>query len=418
MFIQIIIVCLIGMACGMITGLIPGLHVNTIAALMIACALPLTQILPPLLIGLLILAMGLTHTFIDVIPSTFLGIPDASTYLLLLPAHRFVLEGKGVVAVRTAIRGSFLSLLVCLSFVPLIVLNLDSFLRWFKHWIPFVLIGVIVIIVLRQQTFKKKLLAFLFYCMSGFLGFLCFTNEIISEPLLPLLTGFFGVSGVIMSIHEQTTIPYQYPHERIPLPPLTECVQTIKAFLSGGLTGVLPGLSSSQAALIDALSLSRFWKGKRRKEKLLSTEESTSLSYLFLIGGINTVNFVFSIVVLYVMSSARNGAIIAVRQFVPAWNQNTFLIALFCVLCIGSGAVLIGLHLMVPFSRLIREVSYTTINYGLLLFLLIIVVMLSGWIGLLVLMISTSIGLLCHRYAIPKTTLMGCILLPVLLYIW
>jgi len=91
---------IIGILFGTITGLTPGLHINTVNQLL----LNLTQI-NAFTLSIIIIAMSLTHTFLDSIPSIFLGVPDSDS-IILLPGHRLVKEGKGITAVNLTLIGS------------------------------------------------------------------------------------------------------------------------------------------------------------------------------------------------------------------------------------------------------------------------------------------------------------------------
>jgi len=111
MFIQLIISTFAGILCGIITGLIPGIHVNLISVLLISISPLLTNHISPYALALFIIAMSITHTFLDIIPSIFLGAPNEDTALAVLPGHKLLLEGKGYEAVRLATIGSLLSLI-------------------------------------------------------------------------------------------------------------------------------------------------------------------------------------------------------------------------------------------------------------------------------------------------------------------
>jgi len=66
-----------GVALGTASGLVPGLHANNFALLLagFAPAIPAH----PLYVGAAMLAAGVTHTFLDIVPALALGVPD--------PAH-------------------------------------------------------------------------------------------------------------------------------------------------------------------------------------------------------------------------------------------------------------------------------------------------------------------------------------------
>ena len=120
MLIEIILVILIGILAGIFTGLIPGIHINLIALLILSSAPALLSVTSPLMISIFIISMSITHTFLDTIPSVFLGAPESSTALSVLPGHKLLLQGKGYEAVMLTLIGSFLALILAICLAPLI----------------------------------------------------------------------------------------------------------------------------------------------------------------------------------------------------------------------------------------------------------------------------------------------------------
>ena len=51
-----------------------------------------------------------------------------------------------------------------------------------------------------------------------------------------------------------------------------------------------------------------------------------------------------------------------------------------------------------------------------LLVIFILVAIISGWLGILILIISTSLGLLTELKQITKSQMMGCLIIPVIIY--
>lgn len=117
--IEILLGTFIGVLLGTISGIIPGIHANTLAGVLLSLQFALLSFLSPLVLAGVIFAALITHTFVDSIPSTFLGIPDADTSLSVLPAHALCLEGNGEEAVRIAALGSACAMILA---VPLSVL--------------------------------------------------------------------------------------------------------------------------------------------------------------------------------------------------------------------------------------------------------------------------------------------------------
>lgn len=68
----------LGILMGTFTGLTPGIHVNTLCLIVISM-IAIFPSIDILCFATLILAMSITHTFVDFIPSTFLGAPNDDT---------------------------------------------------------------------------------------------------------------------------------------------------------------------------------------------------------------------------------------------------------------------------------------------------------------------------------------------------
>ncbi len=83
--IEILLGTFIGVILGTVSGIIPGIHANTLAGVLLSLQFALLSLLGPLVLAGVIFAALITHTFVDSIPSTFLGIPDADTSLSASP---------------------------------------------------------------------------------------------------------------------------------------------------------------------------------------------------------------------------------------------------------------------------------------------------------------------------------------------
>ncbi|HZD43785.1 MAG TPA: tripartite tricarboxylate transporter permease, partial [Methanomicrobiales archaeon] len=122
-----------GVVLGTISGLIPGIHANTMAGVLLALEVPLMPILGVEAMAAVMFSALITHTFLDIIPSTFLGVPDADTSLAVLPAHALCLAGEGIQAVRLSALGSALGVVLAVPLCRLCYLLLPAiqpFLDW------------------------------------------------------------------------------------------------------------------------------------------------------------------------------------------------------------------------------------------------------------------------------------------------
>ncbi len=172
LLIAVVIFTLLGCVAGIVTGLVPGLHVNNIAHIvlvsesaMISLATVLFGWANPsiaeltIIISSLIIGTVVTHTFLDFIPSAFLGAPDADTALSVLPGHRMMLAGRGYEAVKCSVIGSFGAIVVALILIiPLRLFigePVDAYSK-FEGLIHFVLIAVSVFLILGEMARPKS----------------------------------------------------------------------------------------------------------------------------------------------------------------------------------------------------------------------------------------------------------------------
>jgi putative membrane protein len=394
--IQIISFLIAGICFGIFTGLIPGIHINLISLLVLSLSNLFLEIVDPVTLSVFIISMAITHTFLDSIPSIYLGAPDEAHALSVLPGHRMLLKGEGHNAIKLTVIGSFFSLIICIALIPLLIRLVGFIYPIIKNIIGYLLIVIMGFMILKE---KEKLKSFFMFTIAGTLGLIVLNFPNLSDPLFPLLSGLFGFSILLVSLKDNTKIPKQIDKKlKINKKDITKAVTGATSV--GFLASFLPGFGSSQAAIIAVQFL------KKMSEN----------GFLVLIGGINTVNMTLSLVTLYSINKARNGAVIVVSKLIGELTGNILLLYIAVALITGSIAVFLTLRISKIFSKIIVKVNYKVLVIGILSFITLLTFYFSGWIGLLVLATSTSIGLIASLYGIGKNHLMGCLIIPVILY--
>jgi putative membrane protein len=199
----LILALILGLIAGTITGLLPGIHINLIAAILLSLlTYSIFQTISPIILVIFIVTMAITHTFLDFIPSIYLGAPEEDSFLSILPGHKLLQEGKGHEAVSLTLLGSLFSLIIILIFIPLFIFTLPPIYTATRTFLPFILIFASIYLIFREENFILSLTIFL---MAGFLGYFSF-NLNVEQPLLPLLSGLFGASTLIVSIKNNIKI--------------------------------------------------------------------------------------------------------------------------------------------------------------------------------------------------------------------
>tara|TARA_Y100000310_G_scaffold167546_3_gene167456 strand:- start:8518 stop:9708 length:1191 start_codon:yes stop_codon:yes gene_type:complete len=392
MLIEIILSLFIGILFGTFTGLTPGIHINLIGAFLISLSVTTFYSINPLYLIVFIASMAITHTFVDFIPSIFLGCPDTDTELSILPGHELLKKGQGYEAIILTAYGSLAAvfILILISFPSILLISVvyDSI----KFLIPYVLILVSAILVFSE---KKKFSALFVFLLAGFLGLSVLNMAENSEKfLLPLLTGLFGSSMLLISIKNKTQIPKQ----KITTSKTNLFRPLYGAVIASPICSFLPGLGSGQAAIIGN-SLSR----------------TNKKGFLVLVGATNTLVMGFSFISLYVISRTRTGAAATIQNIIGNMSWEILVLILTIVLFSGVISFFLTKFLANLFSKNIKKINYTLISSATLLLLIIVVFLVSGFIGLVILIASTFTGIYSISLGVRRTNMMGVLLIPTIL---
>jgi len=393
MLLELILAFLVGILAGIITGLIPGIHINLIATLIVFSSLTLN--IPVIAFIVFITSMAITSAFMDFIPSIFLAAPDEGTALSVLPGHQFLLQGQGHHALKLALTGSMFSIILLIIIIPLFILIIPKAYPFMQRMMGFFLIWIVILMILGERNNNLKCL--LIFILAGFLG-LSTLNLNLNQPLLPMLTGLFGASTLITSIKTKTKIPKQNT-KKIPISK-EDLVRPllITSFVSP-LASIFPGLGNSEAAVI----------GSRIGGKL-SREQ-----FLVLLGSINTLVVSISFLALYLLQKTRTGAAAAINQITPI-EIPELLIILLTIFLTAIIAYPLTLKTSKIFASNIHKVSYTKISALILIFISVIVILISGPLGFLVFTVATLLGITAIEFNIRRAFLMGCLLVPTILF--
>ena len=118
MLIELTLAIVLGLIAGTITGLFPGIHNNLVSVFIISISAFLLTLTSPIILITFIVALAITHTFVDFIPSVYLGAPNDETNLSVLPGHQMLMAGYGHVAIFLSVYGGIISLGLLLILIP------------------------------------------------------------------------------------------------------------------------------------------------------------------------------------------------------------------------------------------------------------------------------------------------------------
>lgn len=390
---EIILFLFVGILFGTITGLIPGIHINLIGTILIS-SISIIKNIPLIYISIFIVAMAITHTFVDFIPSIFLGCPDTDTELSALPGHEMLKQGLGYEAVNITALGSLAAVLILIlifypsiKFIPIIY-------PFLIKYIPYLLILISLTLILSE---KRKISSLTIFILTGILGYIILNMNNLNQPLLPLLTGLFGASLLISSIKINPKIPNQ----KIEKIKVNYKRPLLGALISAPLCSFLPGLGSGQAAVIGNLFLKTDKKG-----------------FLFLLGATNTIVMGFSFITLYLLGKTRTGAAAAIKELSGTFSLNILILFFIVIIITSISAFFITKKIAKIIANKINKLDYKKISIMTLILLVGVVLLVSELLGILAFIIATLVGIYCGSFKIRRINMMGCLIIPtIILYL-
>ncbi|MFC7226767.1 tripartite tricarboxylate transporter permease [Salinirubellus salinus] len=388
---------LAGVALGTCSGLVPGLHANNVALLLAAVAPALPG--PPRLVGAAIVAAGVTHTFLDVVPTLALGVPDPAMAASALPGHRLVLEGRGREALRLSAFGSASAVLLAVPLaVPVTEVMVASW-PTVRANLPLVLAAVVGFLLVTEGGVRGALGGVVAVALSGALGQVALPLSpdapLPGSVLAPLFAGLFG-APVLLDAMRGTGVPRQ-GGTSIELERRTLAGLGATGSLAGAIVGYLPGVSSAIAATA-ALSATPGRYGAR--------------GFLVTTSGVNTSNSVFALFALVALGSPRTGVLVA---FEATGAPLDLPLLLGSVALASVAGFLLVLSVGDRYLDRVGRVDPRWLSLAVLGLLAVLSGAFAGGVGLVLFVVATLVGLVPIRLGVRRAHLMGVLLVPLAL---
>ncbi|MCL2460577.1 MAG: tripartite tricarboxylate transporter permease [Euryarchaeota archaeon] len=391
---------LTGIGLGWFSGVTPGIHANTIAALLVSVYGTLLVHCGPEFVAAALIATLITHSFLDIIPAAFIGIPDADTAYAVLPAHAMTRAGRGEEAVRISALGSLWGVIFAVPIAFAGLFFLPALQPLLEYWLGVILVLIMGLIIVLSNA---PLYAALIFGGSGILGLFAFEYAPLAEGmvpgagsvLMPLLTGLFGIAVLLDT-----------GNAKIPKQKFREIKQTnteiigssIPGTAAGLLIGWLPGLSNATA---NALLL----YGKRKR--------TGYREYIIATSAANTANAIIGIAAFFAISRMRNGVMVALSTLedaVPSFSS------LMLVGTMSAGGAFLLTIFTAKSAQLLNKIPAQLLSQVVCVGMVALTYVLTDWFGLWILVLSILIGLLPGLFGVERMFCMGAISLPVILF--
>ena len=208
---ELVFACFIGILIGTLTGMIPGIHVNTAGAILFASSAFLLGFLSPEFLCVLMVSMSIAHALTEFVPSMLLGVPQEGTATSILPGHRMVLQGRSKEVIRIVAVGGFGAIVITILMMPVFAVALPFLHELTKPYTWIILLSASVYLTYALTNSKRDFAwSLLLFLLSGILGWAIFQTPISSGvSLMCIFSGLFGISTILFSLNDNSTIPHQ-----------------------------------------------------------------------------------------------------------------------------------------------------------------------------------------------------------------
>ena len=393
MIFEVILFTILGMIIGVAAGLMPGLHPNTVYVILLSLSFVFIQYPQPAILAFIV-SVAISNVFLDFIPSILFGAPDPEVALSVMPGHRMLMAGRGYEALFLTVIGGVGAVFLTILTLPLLLYIFPMIYIAIKSYIHYLLLAVLVWMVFSEK--KKEFYAILVLVISGLFGVMTLNTLPPNLSLFPVLTGMFGLAGLVESLMSKTIVP----EKQIITKPQKSYKGIFTGWLAGIFSGFLPGVGSSEVSAIT----SQVFKTKPK-------------DFLVSLGAINTSNMIFTFAVLYMLGNTRSGAAWALSQVMSSFSF-TYLIL---IMVVAGAVALVSAMLTIKLgkifiTRFLDKVNYRKMNITIIFVLLGLILMFSGPLGIFISLISMCLGLFTIYSGVRRSLMMNFLIFPTILF--
>jgi len=385
---------LLGIGLGTCSGLTPGLHANNFALLLASVVPSLPG--PTVALGAAMLAAGVVHTFLDVVPALALGVPDPATAAVTLPGHRLVLDGRGREALRLSALGSGLAVVVALVAAVPVTRAVEAVYPTLRRHLPVLLAAVAVFLVGTEPTWRRRGAAVVTLGVASGMGWLVLDLDpagpvAAGGVLAPLFAGLFGAPVLIEALSGEGVPPQADP--TVTLDRRTVLGTASAGAGAGALVGYLPGVSAAVGTVLVLPAV---------------PGESGARGFLVASSGANTANTGFALFALLALGTPRTGVMVAMDRAGTVGSAGVLL----GTVCLAAA---VGFALVVSvgdvYLRTVGRLDYARVSLATGALLVAVAYLFAGGLGLAIFALAAVVGLLPPVLGVRRVHLMA-VLVP------
>jgi len=408
------------LGCGI--ALVPGLHVFNVAGLALLLYAQAPFGLSEQALALFLLGALVGWSVVNVVPTVFLFAPDDAHVVVVLPATKYLMRGRGAEAALLIGSGSLCALLGLVILSPILdeaIRPLRAILQPHTGWMLAAIIAFLLLgewprandlaSPLRRLTSAWAYLGagLLTFALSGLLGIVLFYRSPIAVEsgfvnLMPAFVGLFAVPGLLQVLLLGARPPRQ--HEALSLQDIEPRLLLRGALtgLSGGLfAGILPVVSGGVGGLL-AGHATALWNER---------------AFLISLGASKVAYYVGSLLLLFVpgLTLARGGMAWMISSIYVPYGWRTYWLAVAAVALCGALAFVALVSIIRVAARLVNRWNPQWLAGAALLLIAALTMAFTNWAGLMVMGVATFIGLIPVLVGGRRINGLGVLLAPITL---
>jgi TctA family transporter len=373
----------LGSLVGIIIGLIPGLHCNLFAYLIFLSN--------DLSVAVFLFSALLSSNVFEFLSAAYLNVPKEGEVLLKGAFLRFLFSGRMDCAAKIIAYSAIITYSISMI-LGLLLGNFISFASNYLSKYSWILLIIMSALIISKQ--KKWHLALAFFLASGILGFIAF-NINLNEPFLPLLTGMFGISSLLIN-PSKNSAPSQLKKAAVESGFFELLKESLIGIISSIFMMLIPSISPSQVGFF-------------------SSNFKNDESKVALMASINIADVVLSLTTFFYIQKARNGTIEKIGQALNIGLKEYHLLLFF-----GFFALLISCIISIKINKKLGEniglIGSKYFRMGIIIFVSLLAFFFDQFLGLFLLAASTLLGFLLIKNDVRPVNLMGSLAIPTILF--
>ncbi len=419
---EVLVWSLAGVLFGSLISWIPGFHIFNIMALLVA-VFGVGELMPVQAFPFFAIGAIVAYAYVSAISSVYFSVADESAVFLLFPTQRYLLLGRGHEAVLLyligAVAGTLILVLGALFIFPKV---LPPIYQATSPYITYFLTAIVVFMFMSEWpkegdrgktplqrlwlAWRQILGGILVFFLSGLLGFAVMNTNLLPSTsaytrLTPMFIGFFGMSWVLLNILSNPPMLPQKIDDKVE----SSIYNTLKASFGGALGGtiaaVYPIITGGMGALIAGHITSQ-----RGDDAFIISQ------------GVNRVIYyvgAFTLLFLPNLRLTRGAAAWLVSSVYTPKSYAEYLAAIGVILLSAGISFLFTYYLSKLIARSFTVVHIRKLSYVVAVVLIAISYVLTGPMGVLVLFVSTAIGMMAAAFNTRRSYCLGGLVLPVLI---